>query len=70
MFFGKKRGRVHRILVTGATDGIGLLLARDYALRGHRVLATGRRSIANDEAYFKGTNITYVSADQADPKRA
>ena len=47
------------ILITGATDGIGLLLARAYAKRGHNVLATGRRGIANDQEFFKFSNITY-----------
>lgn len=66
----KKNARPHTVLVTGATDGIGLLLARAYAKRGHNVLATGRRGIANDEEFFKFPNITYVTADQSDPRHA
>ena len=66
----KKNARPHTVLVTGATDGIGLLLARAYARRGHHVLATGRRGIANDEEFFKSPNVTYVMADQSDPRHA
>ena len=62
--------RCHNILITGATDGIGLLIAKAYASRGHNVLATGKRSIANDRAFFSFPNITYISADQADPEHA
>ena len=50
--------RQHTVLITGATDGIGLILARAYAERGHRVLATGRRVIADDAAFFGPPNIT------------
>jgi short-subunit dehydrogenase len=66
----KNNARAHRVLVTGATDGIGLLLARAYAKRGHQVLATGKRGIANDEEFFKSPNVTYVMADQGDPRHA
>ena len=66
----KKETRPHTVLVTGATDGIGYLLARSYAQRGHRVLATGRRAIADDASFFKLPNITYIRADQAQPKEA
>ena len=57
-----------RILVTGATGGIGLALAARLAPR-HDVIATGRRS--EDEAgdLLPG-NVTYVRADQADPAAA
>ena len=62
--------RSHNVLITGATDGIGLLLTKAYSSRGHRVLATGRRGIANDQAFFGSPNVTYVSADQTNPKHA
>lgn len=62
--------RPHTILITGASDGIGLLLARDYAKRGHRVLATGRRQISNDVEVFGSPNVIYVSADLSDPAHA
>lgn len=62
--------RKHTVLVTGATDGIGLLLAKSYAARGHHVLATGRRSVEGDEAFFGTSRITYIRADQESPKLA
>ncbi len=63
-------GKARNILVTGATDGIGFLLAKSYASRGHRVLATGRQTLSDDAAYFGLPNITYVTADQAFPAQA
>ena len=62
--------RPRTILITGATDGIGLLLAKSYASRGHKVLATGRRVIADDQQFFSSDDITYVTADQKNPKTA
>lgn len=58
------------ILVTGATDGIGLLLAKSYAARGNRVLATGRRALDDHRAYFGVERIVYLQADQQEPVRA
>ena len=59
------------VLVTGATDGIGLTLARSYAARGHRVLATGRRVLRDPaELFGEGTAIVYIRADQQEPARA
>lgn len=62
--------RAHTVLVTGANDGIGFLLAKAYAGRGHKVLATGRIQIANDAEYFASPNVTYISADQMHPQEA
>ena len=62
--------RAHTVLVTGATDGIGLWLAKSYASRGHSVLATGRQAIADDIAFFDAPNIAYVRADQSSPDEA
>lgn len=62
--------RSHTVLVTGANDGIGLLLAKNYAKRGHRVLATGRQTISDDEAHFGSPNVTYIRADQEQPMAA
>lgn len=33
-----------RIMITGATSGIGQSLAKDYAQQGHQVIACGRNS--------------------------
>ena len=65
-----KAGRAHTVLITGASDGVGLLLARAYASRGHRVLATGRRLIADDHQVFQSSNVVYVSADLSAPDYA
>lgn len=59
-----------RILITGASDGLGYHLARDYAANGHDVLATGTRRIADDRMHFDQPGIAYVRADQSEPQRA
>ena len=59
-----------RILITGATDGIGMAIARKYAIAGHHVLATGRRPLANPQNLFGDLDITYVRADQTEPYRS
>ena len=58
------------MLITGASDGIGLQLVRSYAGRGHRVIATGRRAIDDEAAHFGGPGIVYLRADQQEPARA
>ena len=50
-----RRGRVvpargERVLIIGATSGIGRELAAQYARRGARVMLTGRRAKELDEA--------------------
>ena len=65
-----KAARAHTILITGASDGVGLLLAKAYANRGHKVLATGRRQIADDKEFFQSSNVVYVSADLSAPDYA
>ena len=66
----RKEPRAHTVLITGATDGIGLALAKSYAERGHRVLATGRQTLVKDQEFFDHPNITYIHADQETPKQA
>jgi short-subunit dehydrogenase len=54
------------ILLTGATDGIGLALARHYQAEGHTLLLTGRRALPDrDPALF--TAASYCQADLAAP---
>ena len=54
-----------RVLVTGATDGIGAALVADYAGAGAEVIATGRRARAE-----MPRGATYVAADQSDAAAA
>lgn len=54
------------VLITGATDGIGLELARLYRRRGAELHLLGRRSPDDlDEALFQGAQ--YYRADLAEP---
>ncbi|MFD0916142.1 SDR family NAD(P)-dependent oxidoreductase [Pseudahrensia aquimaris] len=59
-----------RVLITGATDGIGLAMACKYAQAGARVLATGRRPLARTDDIFGGATLTYIRADQSEPEEA
>ncbi len=57
---------MHTILITGATDGLGLALARRYRAQGSVVLMVGRRPpSALDPAFF--TLESYCQADLALP---
>ena len=53
------------VLVTGATDGIGLRLARLFVDAGANVIATGSRETADELA---ANGIFYVKADQSQPQ--
>ena len=57
------------ILVTGATDGIGLELARLWHARGERVLVHGRRPDEDLPPDLQGLG-TYVRADLSHPQAA
>lgn len=54
-----------RIVVTGATDGIGAHLARDYARAGAELLLTGRRP--EKDVLAPSPDATYLRADQREP---
>lgn len=64
-----KRSSFRRILITGASDGIGLALARRYAAHAARLLLVGRRPLdALDPDIF--TPETYCRCDLAQPAAA
>ena len=52
------------ILITGATDGIGLALARIYAAQGNRLILLGRKPL-NDLTDPLFAETSYVQADLA-----
>ena len=52
-----------RILITGATSGIGRQLALDYAQEGHEVWAVGRNETALAELSEKGLNTVRLDLE-------
>ncbi|RST87010.1 SDR family oxidoreductase [Aquibium carbonis] len=64
----RNSSRPARILITGATSGIGLALVRRHAPKA-RVLAGGRRAAADAHGVLPD-GVSYVQADQREPERA
>lgn len=63
------RNSPRAVLITGATDGLGLALAQHYAGEGMRLVLVGRRSLAElDGSFF--TADSYCQADLALPDAA
>jgi NAD(P)-dependent dehydrogenase (short-subunit alcohol dehydrogenase family) len=58
-----------KVLVTGATDGLGLHLVRQYSESGAEIIAAGRKDADQARAILP-TGTRYVVADQSDPARA
>ncbi len=66
MATGQLDGKV--AVVTGATAGIGLAIARRFVAEGAHVFVTGRRQSALDAAVGGiGRNVTGVRGDASDP---
>jgi len=60
------QSRPRTVVITGATDGLGLALARGMAARGDRLILLGRRPLATlDDPLF--SVATYCQIDLAAP---
>ena len=55
------------VLITGATSGIGLGLARRLQAQGHRLILTGRRQSRLDDATAGQPGMTGYQNDITDP---
>lgn len=63
------RGRV--VLITGGSRGLGLLLAREYARQGAKLVITARDGVALERARAelasRGAEVLAITADVAEP---
>ncbi len=56
------------IFLTGATDGIGLALAKLYHRQGRRLVLLGRRSLPTlDDPLFQAESVCYCQVDLSQP---
>ncbi len=60
---GKSDGAV---LITGATDGLGLELARAYSKQGRRLILLGRRAMPQGDPLFTKENYLRLDLTQSD----
>ncbi|MCT4558966.1 MAG: SDR family NAD(P)-dependent oxidoreductase [Pelagimonas sp.] len=58
------------VMVTGASQGVGLVLCRALSKAGARVVMVGRRQDALDQAAKSVTGATALAGDVSDPKDA
>jgi NAD(P)-dependent dehydrogenase (short-subunit alcohol dehydrogenase family) len=58
------------VVVTGGSSGIGRAAARRFAEQGAKIIITGRRAAALEEAAGDHPNISVVVADAASPQDA
>lgn len=67
-----KESAPQRVLVTGASRGIGAAIVRHFAERGHQVAAIARNGDAlrhlQDKASANGGRVLPIAADLADPE--
>lgn len=66
---------MEKVLITGASSGIGLQLARQFASHGHPLFLTARNesellSVARDLEAAHGVSVTIMARDLAQPESA